>query len=135
MKDNFSDSDSDEEYNDNKANQNENKDNQYKNNKESNNIPRPKQAQEIYINKDKKTTFETNPDENNVPHCLSYYKCQETINSNPRLIRCTLNRIPKDPKVLQDSSLIFGLYFQPFAELRVEDNSIPLVKSGNKYIN
>lgn len=132
---NLIDSDSDDDYKE----QNENSPDKYakpcnrktQNDNESNSIPRPKQSDDIYTNKEGKTVFQTDPEENFVPYCLAYYTCEETVNSSPRLIRSTINKLPTEQKVLNESKLLFGMYFQPFAERRQEENEIPVVQIGN----
>ncbi len=103
-----------------------------RNDSETNSIPRPKQCDDIYTNKDGKTIFQTDPEENFVPQCLAYYTCEETVNSSPRLIRSSINKLPTEQKVLNESKLFFGMYFQPFADRRKEEKEIPVVRIGKQ---
>ena len=108
-----------------------------------NDIPRPNQNDEIYINSNSNPIYETNM---NVlaPHSISYYKVIETNNSSCRFIRPTMTYIPPDQKTLIDINLLFGLCVQPFAEIPQYEEEIPKVEANevifrcsrcNSYIN
>lgn len=55
----------------------------------------------------------------------------ETQNSNPRLIRSSLTKIPADTSILNTSSLIMGLALTPFAELNTNEKPIPKIDAPN----
>jgi hypothetical protein len=44
-------------------------------------------------------------------------------------MRSTLTKIPTDQSQLTSSSLPFGLYFQPFAEIGENEKEVPKVES------
>jgi protein transport protein SEC24 len=90
-------------------------------------IPRPNQFDEVYRNADKQNIYYTN-EETFPPYSTSYYIVNETQNSNPRFIRTTMTRIPTDQSVITNSSLTFGLYCQPFAELDENEKPVPKVE-------
>ena len=96
-----------------------------------NHIPRPNQMDEIYINNEKLPFYETaigTPP----PHSTSFYSVRETQNSSCRLIRSTLNSVPISQSLLNETSLLFGLCVQPFAEIPDYEESIPKVQTGDK---
>jgi hypothetical protein len=72
--------------------------------------------------------YETNEDVH-PPHSTVYYTVNETQNSSCRYIRPTLTKIPLDQSSLTNSSLPFGLYVQPFAEISENEKEIPKVES------
>lgn len=85
---------------------------------------------EVYKNKDSQCYFET--DEGQLPpHSNCYYIANETHNSNPRLIRSSLTKIPADTSILSTSSLSMGLTVTPFAELNSNEKPIPVVEAPN----
>ena len=85
-------------------------------------IPRPNHFDEVHKNKDKEPIFFTNED-SLPPHSNTYFVTSETDNSNPRLIRSTMTKIPQDPSIMASSNLNFGLIVSPFSELLVNNNS------------
>ena len=95
-----------------------------------NHIPRPNQNDEIYLNNEKvpfyETTIGTPP-----PHTTSFYSVKETQNSSCRFIRSTLNSVPISQSLLNETSLLFGLCIQPFAEIPDYEENIPTVQTGN----
>jgi protein transport protein SEC24 len=91
-------------------------------------IPRPNQYDEIYRNSEKHYIYNTNED-SNPPLSTSYYVVNETQNSNPRFIRTSMMKIPTDQSNLSNSTLPFGLYCQPFAELDEAEREVPKVES------
>ena len=96
-----------------------------------NQIPRPNQNDEIYFNNEKLPFYETavgTPP----PHTTSFYSVKETQNSSCRFIRSTLNYVPISQFLLNETSLLFGLCIQPFAEIPDYEESIPKVQTGNK---
>lgn len=90
-------------------------------------IPRPKHYEEIYKSSTKTSVYSTNED-SLPPFTTSYFIVDETQNSSPRLIRSSLTKIPTDQDQFNKSSLIFGIYCQPFAELQPGDRPIPQVQ-------
>jgi hypothetical protein len=74
-------------------------------------------------------TYDTNED-TIPPHSSTYYIVNETQNSSCRLVRSSLTKIPTDQSTLNSSSLMFGLYCQPFAEFLEQEREIPKVE-GN----
>ena len=95
-----------------------------------NHIPRPNQNDEIYLNNEKLPFYETaigTPP----PHTTSFYSVKETQNSSCRFIRSTLNSVPISQSLLNETSLLFGLCIQPFAEIPDYEESIPKVETGN----
>jgi hypothetical protein len=62
------------------------------------------------------------------PHATSQYVVNEIQNSSCRLIRSTLTKIPTDQSGIGSTSLLFGLYCQPFAELDENERPIPVVE-------
>jgi hypothetical protein len=91
-------------------------------------IPRPNQYDEIYRNSEKHYLYNTS-EETTPPLSTSYYVVNETQNSNPRFIRTSMMKIPTDQSALSNSSLLFGLYCQPFAELDEAEREVPKVES------
>ena len=95
-----------------------------------NHIPRPNQNDEIYLNNEKVPFYETavgTPP----PHTTSFYSVKETQNSSCRFIRSTLNSVPISQSLLNETSLLFGLCIQPFAEIPDYEENIPTVQTGN----
>ena len=95
-----------------------------------NQIPRPNQNDEIFMNNEKlpfyETAIGTQP-----PHSTSFYSVKETQNSSCRFIRSTLNCIPNSQYLLNETNLLFGLCIQPFAEIPDYEEAIPLVNPGD----
>jgi len=95
-----------------------------------NQIPRPNQNDEIFMNNEKlpfyETTIGTQP-----PHSTSFYSVKETQNSSCRFIRSTLNCVPISQSLLNETSLLFGLCIQPFAEIPDYEEPIPIVNPGD----
>jgi hypothetical protein len=92
-------------------------------------IPRPNQFDEVYKLAEKlEPVYETN-EEVHPPHSSVYYVVNETQNSSCRFMRSTLTKIPTDQAQLTSSSLPFGLYFQPFAEIAENEKEVPKVES------
>ena len=95
-----------------------------------NEIPRPNQTDEVYINNEKLPYFETNigvaP-----PHSTSFYSVKETQNSSCRYIRSTLNSVPISQSLLNETNLLFGICVQPFAEIPEYEEPIPKVQTGD----
>lgn len=91
-------------------------------------IPRPNQLEDIYKNQNKENTYTT---EDNLipPYPTINYTVEETQNSSCRLIRSSLCKIPQDQATLNNSSLQFSLYLQPFAEPSDFEKEIPKVES------
>ncbi len=94
-------------------------------------IPRPNKFDEIFRNNEKLPIFETNEDLM-PPHSSTFYTVKETQNSSCRLVRSSLTKIPVDQSTINGSSLLFGLYCQPFAEFQQDEAEIPKVE-GIKY--
>jgi hypothetical protein len=92
-------------------------------------IPRPNQYDEVYKNQEKTNVYDTS-EETFPPHVTSQHIVNETQNSNCRLIRSTLTKIPTDQATINNTSLLFGLYCQPFAELDENERPIPIVESN-----
>ena len=90
-------------------------------------IPRPNNNEEIYLNNEKNPIYKTNIN-SLPPHSTSHYVIKETDNSSCRFIRSTLNYIPNNQTLLDDTNLLFGICVQPFAEIPEYENKIPKVK-------
>ena len=93
-------------------------------------IPRPYQRDEIFLNTEKMPIYETNIS-SPPPHPISFFSVKETQNSSPRFIRSTLNSVPLSQEILNESNLIFGLCVQPFAEIPDYEEKIPIVETGD----
>jgi hypothetical protein len=90
-------------------------------------IPRPNHFDEMYRNADKQPIYETS-EEIHPPHSTVHHVVNETQNSSCRFIRSSLTKIPTDQSILNTSSLMFGLYVQPFAEIPENEREIPKVE-------
>jgi hypothetical protein len=95
-------------------------------------IPRPNQLDEIYKNSNRQNIYSSN-DDAIPPHPNINYVVEETQNSNCRLIRSSLTKVPVDQSSLNASNLIFSLYLQPFAELTEREKEISKVE-GKYYL-
>ena len=94
-------------------------------------IPRPNQGDEIYSNNEKLPFYETNIG-TAPPHSTTFYSVKETQNSSCRFIRTTLNSAPLSQSLLNETSLLFGICVQPFAEIPEYEEPIPKVQSGEQ---
>ena len=94
-------------------------------------IPRPNFSEEIYKNEDNLPIYKTNETNILPPFVTSYYIVNETENSSPRLVRSSLNKLPCEKEVIDESGLVFALYFQPFAQS--SNNSTTFPDSNNSY--
>jgi len=94
-----------------------------------NQIPRPNQNDEVFVNNEKLPFFETGIGVQ-PPHSTSFYSVKETQNSSCRFIRSTLNSVPLSQSLLNETSLLFGICIQPFAEIPEYEEQIPKVNSG-----
>ena len=93
-------------------------------------IPRPNQYDEIYMNNEKLPYYETNIG-TAPPHSTSFYSVKETQNSSCRYIRSTLNSVPISQSLLNETNLLFGICVQPFAEIPDYEEPIPKVQTGD----
>ena len=93
-------------------------------------IPRPNQGDEVYSNNEKMPIYETNIG-TPPPHSTSFYSVKETDNSSCRFIRSTLNSVPVSQSLLNETSLLWGLCIQPFAEIPDYEDPIPKVQTGD----
>ena len=97
-----------------------------------NDIPRPCQEDEIYLNNEKKPYYETNIG-SVPPHSTSYFHVKETQNSSCKFIRPTLNKIPLSQSLLNEASLSFGICVQPFYQISEYEKEIPKVDQGENF--
>ena len=95
-----------------------------------NQIPRPNPNDEVYLNNEKTPIYETNIG-SVPPHSTSYYSVKETQNSSCRYIRATMNTIPISQSLINETSLLFGLCIQPFAQIPDYEQKIPIVETGD----
>ena len=79
-------------------------------------IPRPNSFNEVFSNENHLPIFSTTI-ESVPPFTDSYYKVKEENNTSPRFIRSTMVKVPTLQKVLINSHLNFGIYFQPFTQI------------------
>ena len=94
-----------------------------------NQIPRPNQNDEVFMNNEKLPFYETNIG-TQPPHSTSFYSVKETQNSSCRFIRSTLNSVPISQSLLNETNLLFGICIQPFAEIPEYEEQIPIVQTG-----
>lgn len=81
----------------------------------------------IYRNIDKESIYRTN--ENSLPpYSTSHFIVKETQNSSCRLLRPSSYKVAIDKNFYDNTSLVFGLYTQPFAEFNLNESEIPKVK-------
>ena len=106
-------------------------------------LPRPSEYYDIYKNTEKKNNYNTIID-SHPPYSTSNYLVNEMENSSCRFLRFSLIKIPNNQKILNLSNLSFGIYFQPFSEIKEKENLIPIInynkgilkcKKCNCYIN
>ena len=90
-------------------------------------IPRPNQFDQVYRSVRKDVIFNTDED-TLPPHSTAYYNVHQTHNSSCRYVRPTLTRLPCDQSFLNNSSVIYGLHFQPFAEHLDFEDEVPKVE-------
>ena len=90
-------------------------------------IPRPNHFDEIYKNEDELPIYNTN-DTSLPPSSNTHFIVNETHNTTPRILRCTMNRINPDPSTITNSHLMFGMVMQPFAEFNPMEKEIPKVE-------
>ena len=95
-----------------------------------NQIPRPNQADEVYVNNEKTPIYQTNVG-SPPPHSTTFYSVKETQNTSCRFLRSSMNFIPDSQSLLNETSLIFGICVQPFAEIPDYEEPIPKVETGD----
>jgi len=101
---------------------------------DANAIPRPNIYDEVYLNDSKEYFFNTNEiPKTNIPYSNSFYITNETENSSIRFLRPTLNLLPTNYSFFNNSGLLFGFYFQPFAPIL--ENEINLETSQGSLLN
>lgn len=84
-------------------------------------IPRPNQYDEIYMNNEKLPYYETNIG-TAPPRSTSFYSVKETQNSSCRYIRSTLNSVPISQSLLNETNLLFGICVQPLLKYLIMKN-------------
>ena len=88
-----------------------------------NSIPRPNAFNEIYSNESKEPIYFSFI--NSIPPFSStFFKVIESENSSCRFIRSSMTKIPVTQSILQQTHLVFGIYFQPFTNIPKYDDEI-----------
>lgn len=95
-------------------------------------IPRPNQFDEIYRSTSKSNIYSTD-EESLPPYTTVNYRVEETQNSSCRFVRSSFSKLPTEQSFFSNSSMVFGLYFQPFAELEEGEREIPKVEGLRCY--
>ena len=90
-------------------------------------IPRPSQENEIYINNEKVPIYETNIGLS-FPNSTSFFAVKETENSSCKFIRPTLNSLPLSQSFFNKTGLPFGICVQPFYQIINNESQIPKVE-------
>ncbi|XP_055374325.1 protein transport protein Sec24A [Condylostylus longicornis] len=62
-----------------------------------------------------------------IPKITLSNQFQESVNCNPDIMRCTLNKIPENNSLLQKSRLPLGILVHPFRDI----NSLPVIQCPN----
>lgn len=92
-------------------------------------IPRPNHYEEVYKHPETKQPIFDTIEDSHPPASTTFFMVRETQNSSCRFVRSSLSKIPIDQGTLNSSCLLFGMYFQPFAEIPEGEAEIPKVES------
>ena len=97
-----------------------------------NSIPRPNAFNEIYSNESKEPIYFSFI--NSIPPFSStFFKVIESENSSCRFIRSSMTKVPLSQSILQQTHLVFGIYFQPFTNIPQYDDEIKKIDLSENY--
>ncbi|KAI8368227.1 Sec23/Sec24 trunk domain-containing protein [Radiomyces spectabilis] len=81
-------------------------------------------------------TYETQPfgtcSQDSLPLPTTDFRAIDQGNCNPRFMRATISAIPRLEKLLEDTSLPFGVVVNPLAALHVDDQKVSVAEAGSE---